>query len=317
MKKIVILDGYAENPGDLSWDGFRALGQVTVYDRTPAEQVVERLAGAEIAIINKVVMSEEVLARCPSLEYIGLCATGYNVVDTAATRRRGITVTNIPSYCAQAVAQFTAALLLEACHRVGEHNRSVKNGDWTRCADFCYWKYPLVELTGKTFGLIGLGRIGRATAKIAQALGLKTIAYSRSYKESADGIEAVSLDELYERSDVVSLHCPLNAQSENLIDAQAVARMKQGVIVLNTSRGGLIDEAAVADGLQTGRIAVYAADVAKVEPIQADNPLLACDNAILTPHIAWAPIESRARLMDTAVDNLRAYLAGRPQNVVG
>ena len=317
--KIVILDGYTENPGDLSWEGFEKLGEVRIYDRTPHDPavIVERIGNAEAVITNKTPLTAETLALCPSVQYIGVLATGYNIVDTAAAAERGIAVCNIPSYCAESVAQLTFALLLEICHHAGHHSDAVHAGKWSSSIDFCFWDFPLIELMGKTMGIVGYGRIGKATAKIASAFGMKVLAYSRHMPETGDGVvEFVSLPELLVQSDVVSLHCPLNAESEKLINEEALRQMKDGAILLNTSRGGLLDEAAVAAALKTGKLYAAGVDVVSVEPVSEQNPLLGAENCIITPHIAWAPKDSRIRLMDMAVENLRSFLEGKTINRV-
>lgn len=310
--KIVILDGHVENPGDLSWEPLQQLGEVTVYDRTAPEDVVSRIGDAPIVITNKTLITRSILAACPQIRYVGVLATGYNVVDIAAAKERGIVVTNVPAYSTKAVAQFTMALLLEICHHVGRHSDGVHAGKWSACQDFAYWDYPLIELMGKTIGIVGYGRIGQATAKVAQALGMKVLAYSRH----GQGEPYVPLDELYARSDVISLHCPLTAENAKMIDKAAIAKMKDGVILLNTARGGLINEGDLREALLSGKVYAAAADVAAVEPIPADCPLLGLDNMIFTPHIAWACYETRQRLMDIAVDNVRQFLAGTPVNNV-
>lgn len=318
--KIVILDGYTENPGDLSWEGFEALGSVTVYDRTPfadkADEIVRRAKGAEIVITNKTPLSAETLAAlAPELRYIGVLATGYNVVDVAAAREQGVLVCNIPTYGTTAVAQFAMALLLELCHHVGAHSDSVKRGDWSRCPDFCYWNTPLIELAGKTFGVVGYGRIGKAAAKLAAAFGMDVIACDAF--ASGDGTaRMVTLDELYAESDVISLHCPLFAETRGMINRDSIAKMKDGVLIINTSRGPLVVEEDLAAALAEGKVAGAGLDVLSVEPARAENPLLKQKNCLITPHIAWAPKESRRRLMEIAVENLRAFLSGTPQNVV-
>jgi len=316
--KIVILDGYTENPGDLSWDGFQALGELTVYDRTPADQVIARIGQAEIVITNKTALTEAVFAACLGIRYVGVLATGYNIVDTAAAKKRQITVTNIPTYGTAAVAQYVFALLLEICHHVWAHSESVKAGEWTSSSDFSYWKYPLIELADKTLGIVGFGRIGQAAAKIAQALGMKVLAVDERQDESleSDTVRYATLDEMLARADVISLHCPLFPATKGLINRQTIAAMKDGIILINTSRGPLIVEADLRAALESGKVAYAAVDVVSSEPIQADNPLLGAPNCIITPHIAWAPKESRARLMNIAVGNLQAWLDGRPQNVV-
>lgn len=318
--KIVVLDGYALNPGDLAWQGFEELGEVTVYDRTSytdKQEIIERIGDAEAILTNKTPITADVLKACPQLTYIGVLATGYNVVDLAAAREQGITVTNIPSYSTNAVAQATFALLLEVTNQVGHHNRSVHQGDWQTSKDFSYWQTPLMELAGKTIGLIGYGAIAQAVATIAHAFQLKVIYFNHRPKPAqADWAKQVSLAELYQEADIISLHVPQFPETEKMIDRTALAQMKSSAILINTARGGLIDEAAVAEALKTGQIAALAADVVSKEPIAADNPLLQTPNCYLTPHIAWAPVETRRRLMGIAVANLSGFKAGTPQNVV-
>lgn len=317
--KIVILDGYTENPGDLSWEGFEQLGELTVYDRTSltdAGEAIARIGEAEVVLTNKTPLTRDILSACPSVRYIGLLATGYNVVDIAAAKEKEITVCNIPTYGTSAVAQMVFALLLEICHHVGEHSQAVLNGDWTNCADFCFWNYPLIELMDKCIGIIGFGRIGQNTAQIAQAFGMKVLAYDEHVIEEAKGLgEYVSLDELLSQSDVISLHCPLFPSTAGIINKDNIAKMKDGAIIINTSRGPLIVEQDLADALNAGKVYAAAVDVVSTEPIKADNPLLKAKNCIITPHIAWAPKESRKRLMDIAVDNLKAFLDGKPVNI--
>jgi len=317
--KIVILDGYTENPGDLSWEGFEQLGELTVYDRTSltdAEEAIARIGEAEVVLTNKTPLTHDILSACPSVRYIGLLATGYNVVDIVAAKEKEITVCNIPTYGTSAVAQMVFALLLEICHHVGEHSQAVLNGDWTNCADFCFWNYPLIELMDKCIGIIGFGRIGQNTAQIAQAFGMKVLAYDEHVIEEAKGLgEYVSLDELLSQSDVISLHCPLFPSTAGIINKDNISKMKDGVIIINTSRGPLIVEQDLADALNAGKVYAAAVDVVSTEPIKADNPLLMAKNCIITPHIAWAPKESRKRLMDIAVDNLKAFLDGKPVNI--
>lgn len=318
--KIVILDGYTENPGDLSWEGFERLGDLTVYDRTPYRdgdgEILARAKGAEIVITNKTPLrADTIRALRPELKYIGVLATGYNVVDVNAAKEQDVPVCNIPTYGTTAVAQFTLALLLEMCHHIGEHNRSVKQGDWSHCPDFCYWNYPLTELAGKTIGIIGYGRIGRAVGRLAAAFGMRVLAYDAVCRED-EKAEFVTLDELYAASDVISLHCPLFPETQGMINRGTLALMKDGVMLINTSRGPLIDEQALCEALESGKVAYAALDVQAMEPVSADSPLLRQQNCILTPHIAWAPLESRRRLMDIAVNNVRAFLEGRPENVV-
>lgn len=316
--KITVLDGHALNPGDLSWSDLSNLGEITVYDRTATlEEAVQRIGDSEILLINKFPVTAELLDRCPSVKAVFVLATGYNVVDCAAARARNIPVCNVPTYGTDAVAQFTFALILAMCHRVEEHSASVHDGTWTNCPDFCYWLSPQMELAGKTLGIVGFGRIGRAVARIARGFGMKVIATSRT--ETAEGAalaEYVPLETLLKRSDIVTLHCPLFPQTEKIINENTIAMMKDGAMLVNTSRGGLIDEQAVADALASGKLRSVAADVVTTEPITDANPLLSAPNCILTPHIAWAPVESRGRLMDTVVSNVKAYLMGKPQNVV-
>ncbi|MER1925124.1 MAG: D-2-hydroxyacid dehydrogenase [Enterococcus casseliflavus] len=318
--KIVVLDGYALNPGDLSWQGFEELGEVTVYDRTSytdKQEIIERIGDAEAILTNKTPITADVLKACPQLTYIGVLATGYNVVDLAAAKEQGVTVTNIPSYSTNAVAQATFALLLEVTNQVGHHNRSVHQGDWQTSKDFSYWQTPLMELAGKTIGLIGYGAIAQAVATIAHAFQLKVIYFNHRPKPAqADWAKQVSLAELYQEADIISLHVPQFPETEKMIDRTALAQMKSSAILINTARGGLIDEGAVAEALHTGQIAALAADVVSKEPIAADNPLLQAPNCYLTPHIAWAPVETRRRLMGIAVANLSGFKAGTPQNVV-
>lgn len=322
--KIVILDGYAENPGDLSWEGFEKLGELTVYDRTPREDVEEilrRIGDAEIICTNKTLIGREVIERAPKLRYIGVLATGYNVVDVDAAAERGIPVTNIPSYGTAAVAQHVMALLLEICNRTGHHSQAVHEGRWQRSEDFCFWDYPLMELAGKTMGIIGYGHIGKAAARLAGAFGMKVIACRRpghSVLENVqdDGVSMVTIEELFERADVISVHCPLFPETEGLICRENISKMKDGVIIINTARGPIVREKDLAEALNSGKVYAAGVDVVSTEPIRDDNPLLTARNCFITPHIAWASRESRQRLMDTAVDNLRAFLAGEPVNVV-
>ena len=312
MKKIVVLDGFAANPGDIGWDGLEKLGQLTVYDRTAAGEILPRIGDAEMVLTNKVPISAETMDACPGMKYIGVLATGYNIVDVAAARERGIVVTNIPAYSTDSVAQMVFALLLEVCHRVGHHNQAIQEGRWSTGKDFCFWDYPLIELRGKTMGIIGYGQIGRAVAQIARAFGMTVIAWGPRCKEDC----CVPLTELYARSDVISLHCPLFPENAGMIGREALAQMKDGVILINTARGGLIDEMALREALLSGKVYAAAADVVSVEPIQPDSPLLGLDNMLLTPHIAWAPKEARVRLMNIAVQNAAAYLQGAPINNV-
>lgn len=315
--KIVITDGYIENPGDLSWDGLNAFGEVVVYDRLPKDEaaVIAAVVDADVVVTNKVVLTESVLAACPNLKLICVTATGYNVVDTAAARARGILVTNVPTYGTEAVGQAAIAMLLEITNRVGHHDRAVREGRWSNAIDWTFWDYPLIELCGKTMGIIGYGNIGQVTGRIAKALGMQVIVYSRTVRQET-GADYVSLEELLTRSDVIALHVPLFPETRNIIDAAAIAKMKDGVILLNNSRGGLIDEQALADALHSGKVAAAALDVMSVEPIPADHPLLSAPNCIITPHISWASRECRERIMETTVENVRAFVAGAPVHVV-
>lgn len=314
--KIVILDAYAANPGDLSWDEFAALGDLTVYDRTAQEDAAARIGDAEVVFINKVRLTDDIFAACPNLKLVSILATGYNIVDLAAAKRRGITVCNVPGYSTRAVVQMTFALLLEICQQVGLHSGTVHTGRWQTCPDFCFWDRPLIELDGKTMGIVGYGAIGSAVGTVAQALGMKLLVTARHEKPVPEGARFVSLPELLAQSDVVSLHCPQTAENARMIDAGALAQMKDGAILLNTARGGLLDEQAVADALRSGKLLAAGMDVVSAEPIRADNPLLTAPNCFLTPHIAWAPLETRRRLQAISAENLRAFLAGKPQNVV-
>ncbi|MGI6668942.1 MAG: D-2-hydroxyacid dehydrogenase [Acetivibrionales bacterium] len=316
--KIVILDGYTENPGDLSWEGFASLGELTVYDRTRREEIIPRIGDAEIVITNKTPLDAEIFDACPSIRYVGVLATGYNVVDVEAAAKRNIIVTNIPTYGTAAVAQFTFALLLEVCHHVWKHYEAVKAGEWARRGDFCFWDYPLIELAGKTMGIIGFGRIGQNVAKIAQSFGMNVLAASRHQDKSLESetLRYATPDELLEKSDVISLHCPLTSSTKGIINKDTIAKMKDGVILINTARGPLIVEEDLKEALCSGKVAYAAVDVVSVEPITDDNPLLSAPNCIITPHIAWAPKESRKRLMDIAVDNLKAFLSDNPVNTV-
>ncbi|MCX5648287.1 MAG: D-2-hydroxyacid dehydrogenase [Planctomycetota bacterium] len=313
--KIVVLDGYTMNPGDLSWEDLEGLGECTVYERTPPESVVERAAGAEVVLTNKVVLDGAVMARLPALKYIGVLATGYNVVDTAAARERGIVVTNVPAYSTRSVAQLVMALVLELAHHVGHHARTVREGRWTASKDFAYWDWPLVELEGLVMGIVGFGRTGRAVAELARAFGMRVLVHART-PTAEPGVEFVDLATLLRRSDVVSLHCPLTPETEGLVNAKRLALMKPTAFLINTSRGPVVNERDLADALNSGRIAGAGLDVLSTEPPKADNPLLAAKNCFITPHFAWATRAARERMMKTVVANVRAFLAGRPQNVV-
>ena len=319
--KIVVLDGYTLNPGDLSWDGFNALGDCTVYDRTSLTdetEIVSRIGDAQIVITNKTPVTKSILDACPNVRYIGVLATGYNVVDIDAAKSKKIPVTNIPTYGTQSVAQFAFALLLEICHRVAHHSQAVHEGRWEAQPDFCFWDFPLIELAGKTMGVIGYGRIGQATGKLAQAVGMKVIAFDamREVGTKLGDCTFVELDELFATSDVIALHCPLFPSTQGIICRENIAKMKDGVIILNNSRGGLVVEQDLRDALDSGKVYAAGVDVVSTEPIKGDNPLLGAKNCFITPHISWAPKESRARLMNIAVDNLKAFLDGKPVNVV-
>lgn len=316
--KIVLLDGFTLNPGDLDWKTLAAMGELTVHDRTDASLIAARIGDAEIVLTNKAPISADTIRVCPNIRYIGVLATGYNIVDVAAAKSAGIVVTNIPTYGTDAVAQFAIALLLEICHHAGDHARSVRDGEWARNPDWCYWHYPLIELAGKTLGVVGFGRIGQRTGQIARALGMRVLAFDEFPNPALEkeGVAYASLDRVLAESDVVSLHCPLTDKTKGMINRDSLSRMKDGAILINTSRGPLVDEAALAEALDSGKLRGAAVDVVSAEPIGPDNPLLKAKNMLITPHIAWAPFESRVRLMDIAVENLRAYLAGSPKNTV-
>lgn len=315
--KIVILDGHAVNPGDLSWDCFKAFGDVTVYEYTEENQILDRIGDAEIVMTNKTPLTEETFACCPNIRLVCVLATGYNVVDCDAAGKREIPVCNVPDYGTAAVAQFTFSLLLEICNAVGLHNDAVHRGDWASSPYFCFWNTPQMELYGKTLGIIGFGRIGRAVGRIAKAMGMHVIAYNRSrHPEGAEIGEYVDLDTLLTQSDVISLHCPLTAENAGLINADTISKMKDGVILLNTARGGLLNEQDVADALKFGKLRYAAVDVVSREPIEPANPLLSAPNCIITPHMAWAPLESRQRILDCTVRSIEGYLAGKPVNTV-
>ena len=315
--KIVILDGYGLNPGDLSWDAFEALGEVTLYDYTAPEQAAERMRGAEAVITNKTVLTKELIAGCETLRYIGVLATGYNVVDLTAAAERGIPVSNVPAYSTAAVGQFTIGMLLEICCQIGFHDRSVHDGDWASCPDFSYWKTPLIELAGKTMGIIGFGRIGRQTGAIAKAMGMRVLATgSRPCDEGKAIAEYVDLGTVLRQSDVISLHCPLFPETTGIINKDSIAKMKDGVIILNMARGPLIVEEDLAQALNSGKVYAAGMDVVSQEPIRADNPLLTAKNCFLTPHIAWASRECRQRIMEITEQNIRSFLDGNVQNRV-
>lgn len=310
--KIVVLDGYAANPGDLSWDAVRGDHEFVLYDRTAPEDTAARIADADIVLTNKVILNRELIQNAKNLKYIGVLATGYNVVDTAAARECNVIVTNIPAYSTDSVAQMVFALLLEICHHVGHHSERVRAGAWSACPDFCFWDYPLIELAGKTMGIIGYGRIGHRVAEIARCFGMRVIAWTRTPRDP----ECVSLDELLAQSDVISLHCPLFPETKNLIRRETIEKMKDGVIIINTSRGPVVNDADLRDALLSGKVYAAGADVASVEPLPTDNPLMGLKNMFYTPHIAWATYEARCRLMDIAAKNIQAFVSGAPINVV-
>ncbi|MER2057040.1 MAG: D-2-hydroxyacid dehydrogenase, partial [Clostridia bacterium] len=316
--KTVILDGYTENPGDLDWKDIHAPGKLTVYDRTSLtdeEEIIRRIGDAEIVITNKTPITRHVLDACPGIRFISVLATGYNIIDTVCAAEKGIPVSNIPAYGTDAVAQFAIGLLLEVCHHIGHHSETVKQGRWSESPDFCYWDYPLIELKGKTMGIIGYGRIGSAVGRIASAFGMKVLAVKRHPKDDTLA-EFTTLDDLYSRADVISLHCPLTTDNVGMINREAIAKMKDGVIIINNSRGPLIEENDLAQALKEGKVAAAAVDVVSREPIKADNPLLMAPNCLITPHISWAPKESRQRIMEGTAQNICAFLSGKPINVV-
>ncbi|MCD2346628.1 D-2-hydroxyacid dehydrogenase [Clostridium guangxiense] len=321
--KIVVLDGCTLNPGDLSWKGIEKFGEFTVYDRTDytgkdKEKIIERAKGAEVIFTNKTPITKEIMDKLPELKYIGVLATGYNVVDLKAAREKGIVVTNIPAYGTQSVVQMSIALLLEICDGVGLHNKSVHDGEWENCADFCYWKKPIIELAGKTIGIVGYGSIGKAMAKAAEALGMKLLVFTPHpvYSLENDNMKFADLDTLFSKSDVISLHCPLFDGNKGMINKASISEMKDGVIIINTARGGLIVEKDLYEALESGKVYAAAVDVVSTEPINKDNPLRHAKNCIITPHIAWAAKEARQRLMDIAEDNFKKYIEGNPINVV-
>jgi len=315
---IVVLDGYTLNPGDLTWNGFSSIGDIKVYDRTERKDIIDRIGDAEFVLTNKTPLGEKEFAACPNLKYVGVLATGYNVVDVETAKKRGVVVTNIPTYGTTAVSQFVFALLLELCHHVGHHSRRVAEGAWAESPDFCFWDYPSMELYGKTIGIVGMGRIGHATAVIAKGFGMKVLAHDAYVNKEflSEGIEYVSLDELLKQSDVVTLHCPLFKENTKMINKKTIAAMKDGAILINTSRGPLIDEDDLYEALKSKKLAGAALDVLAVEPPEGQNKLTALDNCIVTPHIAWAPRESRARLMNIAVENLKSFVGGEVVNCV-
>ncbi|HHW31579.1 MAG TPA: D-2-hydroxyacid dehydrogenase [Clostridiaceae bacterium] len=316
--KIVVLDGYTLNPGDLSWEDLKKFGDVTIYERTASNLIIERAAGAEIILTNKTPLSGETIEKLTSLKYIGVLATGYNIVDVDAATKRGIIVTNIPSYGTYSVAQMVFALLLELCHHVQRHSDSVQRGDWSKSKDFCYWNYPLIELAGKTMGIIGFGRIGRQVAKIAETFGMNIIAADIHKGNQPDlrNFSWAEIPELLQKSDVVSLHCPLFPETRDLINRNSLNLMKETAFLINTSRGQLIVEEDLSEALNKERIAGAGLDVLSIEPPNRDNPLLSAKNCLITPHIAWATKEARTRLMDTAIRNIKAFMEGNPVNIV-
>lgn len=319
--KIVVLDGYTENPGDLSWSALEQLGELVVYDRTSYEEsdlVAERIGDADVAILNKTPISKATMDQCPNLKLIAVLATGYNVVDIAYAKEKGIPVCNVPNYGGYSVSQFAIALMLEACLHIGHHDRTVHEGKWQNGEEWCYWDYPLIEVAGKTYGLLGCGRIGIHTAEAAKALGMHVIAYDRYPSQAAKdlGVEFVELDDLFARSDVLGLQMPLMDFNTGIINKENIAKMKDGVIIINNSRGQMVVEQDLADALNSGKVACAGLDVVSTEPIRADNPLLKAKNCIITPHMSWGSRSSRQRIMDCTVENVRAFLAGQPQNVV-
>lgn len=319
--KIVVLDGYTLNPGDLSWASLEAMGETVIYDRTSLtdhREIIQRIGDADAVLTNKTPLSKEVLEFCSSVKYIGVLATGYNVVDVDYAKKKGIIVTNIPTYGTAAVGQFAIGLLLEICHHIGHHSQAVHDGRWENNPDWCFWDYPLIELDGKTMGIIGYGRIGQATGRIAQALGMRVLAFDAHKNPELESASCkyVELDELLANSDVIALHCPLFPATEGIINKDNIAKMKDGVIILNNSRGPLVVEQDLADALNHGKIAAAGLDVVSTEPIKGDNPLLKAKNCFITPHISWAPKESRKRLLDIAVNNLREFADGNCVNVV-
>jgi len=314
--KLVVLDGYTANPGDLTWDAFAALGALTVHERTPVAEIAARAGDAEIVLTNKAPLDAATIAALPKLRYIGVLATGYNVVDVAAARARNIPVCNVPEYGTANVAQAVFALILELTNRTGHHADSVRAGRWASCIDWCYWDFPLIELSGRTLGIVGYGRIGAAVARIGAAFGMKVIAHRRSGIPAGEPAENADIDTIFRESDIVSLHCPLTPETKHLINATRLAQMKPGAFLINTARGPLIDEPALAAALNAGQIAGAGLDVLSVEPPPTDNPLLQAKNCLITPHIAWATREARARLLAIAAENIRVWQAGSPRNVV-
>ena len=318
--KIVILDGYTENPGDLSWDGLSQLGDVTIYDRTSLTdeaEIISRIGDAQVVLTNKTPISRRVMDACPNIKYISVLATGYNVIDVAYAREKNIPVSNVPVYGTRSVSQFAIALLLEVCHHVGHHSDTVHAGKWENCQDWCYWDYPQMELAGKTYGLLGCGNIGIHTAEIARALGMRVITYDARPTEAGRKVaEYVELDELFAQSDILGLQMPLFPFNTGIINKENIAKMKDGVIIINNSRGQMVVEQDLADALNSGKVAAAGLDVVSTEPIRSDNPLLKAKNCIITPHMSWGAKESRQRIMDCTEANVRSFLEGEPQNVV-
>ena len=317
--KISVIDGYTENPGDLSWDGLRTLGDVVIYDHSTKDEteIIRRIGDAEIVVANKSPISRRVLDACPNAKYITIQATGYDPIDYVYAREKGIPVSNVPTYGTASVAQFAIALLLEICGHAAHHSDAVHAGRWAESGEWTFWDYPMIELAGKTMGIIGFGRIGQNVGRIAKALGMNVIAFNRSRSaEGAEIAEYVELDELLHRADVISLHCPLFPETRGIINRETISKMKDGVIIINNSRGPLVVEQDLADALNSGKVYAAGLDVVSSEPISADNPLLKAKNCLITPHISWAPKESRQRIMDCTVENIRAFQAGKPQNVV-
>lgn len=317
--KLTVIDGYTMNPGDLSWEQYEKFGELRVFDHSTSDEdeVIRRIGDSDIVIANKSKVTRRVIDACPNIRFIAVQATGYDPIDYVYAREKGIPVSNVPAYGTDSVAQFAIALLLEICGHAGHHDQAVHQGKWAQCGDWCFWDYPMIELSGKTMGIIGFGRIGQAVGRIASALGMKVLAYNRSRSESGAKIaEYVELDELLSRSDVISLHCPAFPATVGIINKETIAKMKDGVILINNSRGALVVEKDLAEALNSGKIAAAAVDVVSSEPISDDNPLLSAKNCLITPHISWAPKESRQRIMDCTEENIRCFLAGKPQNVV-
>ncbi len=317
--KLTVIDGYTMNPGDLSWEQYEKFGELRVFDHYTGdeEEVIRRIGDAEIVIANKSKVTRRVIDACPNIRFIAVQATGYDPIDYVYAREKGIPVSNVPAYGTDSVAQFAIALLLEICGHAGHHDQAVHQGKWAACGDWCFWDYPMIELSGKTMGIIGFGRIGQTVGRIASALGMKVLAYNRSRSESGAKIARyVELDELLERADVISLHCPAFPETVGMINRDTIAKMKDGVILINNSRGALVVEQDLAEALNSGKVAAAALDVVSSEPIREDNPLLRAKNCLITPHISWAPKESRQRIMDCTEENIRCFLAGKPQNVV-